>query len=195
MQQCRFGEALDAYECARSVAGDAGNRRAAAVAGEGIGAALRCLGEVEDATEVLLAALAEADELQHPRLAEASLVELAYVSIVRGDEALGALCERRLSVIPDAGVASRARLAGRTGRPANELLSACESICVSAERGPLERIEAAAALVDLRVERGRTWFESAITDYVSEARSPLGRSIRHNGVQARFCLGQIRDFT
>lgn len=188
IQQGRFGEALDAYGRGLEAAERAGNARAAAVALEGTGSVLRCLGEFDDAVTRLRAALAQAEELGHVRLAEAALAELGYVALARGDRALATSTHDRLAPLASATVAPVGhRLARQLGQTFPSWRSRCEEILGRDDSPPLLRIEAAAAL---RPE-GEAWariFDAAVQAYVEAARDPLGRALRRAGLQRRFEL-------
>jgi tetratricopeptide (TPR) repeat protein len=186
MQQCRFAEALDAYDRALTMALRAHNTRASAVALEGAGAVLRCLDEFDDAVRRLRAALAQADGMDHVRLAEACLVELGYIALARGDEALARETHARLRGVAGNGQAPvRCRLGRLLGVPTGDDAAVCESLLTHPQTPPLARVEAAAALLD----PGRSsspLLDAAMHAYVDATDDPLGRDLRRSGLSRRF---------
>jgi len=152
---------------------------------------LRCLGEHDDAVRALSDSLAEADRLRHTRLAEAAAMELAYVGLARDDASLMRVAALRLEASGGASATPvRARLARRSGAATRELAEACETLLARGDRGSLERIEIAVALVDLGLTDASSWLESGVGAYLGATTNDIDRGVRRRGIAARFVTDQ-----
>jgi hypothetical protein len=124
--------------------------------------------------------------MDHVRLAEACLVELGYIALARGDEALARETHARLRGVAGNGQAPvRCRLGRLLGVPTGDDAAVCESLLTHPQTPPLARVEAAAALLD----PGRSsspLLDAAMHAYVDATDDPLGRDLRRSGLSRRF---------